>query len=623
MLRIALTFCGTLVLLALVSVSADAATYYVAPPPTGNDMNAGTQAAPFATIQKAATVANAGDTVIVAPGVYVGAKLTKSGTAELPIVFTGMAGAIIGTPNAQNANGDNLWLQNVSYVTVEGFEVRDAPRGGIAVEAGPGEAQSHGVVIRDNVCHDNTRWGIYASFAEGIRIEGNETSATEQEHGIYVANSSDNPIVVANHSHDNFMSGIQIDAVPATEGDDDAIVNAVVDSNVLNGNGTGGGAAILLVSVRTALVINNLLYDNHGIGLYLWDGDSDVEFGSRGNRVFNNTVVQPLDGEAAINLDNGSNNNAVNNNILIHLAGLVALEVDSTSEMGFASDFNVITGAISLDGTVISFSTWVARNHDAQSVAAAPADLFVSLASNDYSLKATSPAIDTGRPVTGVADDIRGVARPQGSSYDIGAYEFTTSTGGNENPVANAGADQTVEPGDLVGLNGSASTDPDGDTLTFAWQQLTGLNVALNGANTATPTFVAPEVTADTQLTFQLTVSDGHGGAATDTVSVTVNGAPPPLKIFVTEPNGGESWKVGKKKKITFTAEAGVTGAVRIEVSRDGGTTFQTIIGSVPVERGKKKWKVSGPTTTQALIRVTLISDPRVFGVSPAPFTIR
>ena len=51
---------------------AAATTYYVAPAPLGNDNNAGTQAAPFLTINQAITNAVTGDTVTLADGTYTG-----------------------------------------------------------------------------------------------------------------------------------------------------------------------------------------------------------------------------------------------------------------------------------------------------------------------------------------------------------------------------------------------------------------------------------------------------------------------------------------------------------------------------------------------------------------------
>lgn len=69
-----------------------AATYFVAP--SGADSNPGTEAQPFRTIQKAADVVAAGDTVRVRAGVYAESVTIKiSGTAEKPIVFEGERGA--------------------------------------------------------------------------------------------------------------------------------------------------------------------------------------------------------------------------------------------------------------------------------------------------------------------------------------------------------------------------------------------------------------------------------------------------------------------------------------------------------------------------------------------------
>ena len=96
----------------------------------------------------------------------------------------------------------------------------------------------------------------------------------------------------------------------------------------------------------------------------------------------------------------------------------------------------------------------------------------------------------------------------------------------NHPPVANAGPDQTVDEGASVTLDGSGSSDPDGDTLSYSWTQTVGPTVTLTGANTVSPKFTAPEVTADTVLTFQLTVDDGKGGTDTDTVTVTVKNIP-------------------------------------------------------------------------------------------------
>ncbi|MCB9650291.1 MAG: S8 family serine peptidase [Deltaproteobacteria bacterium] len=92
----------------------------------------------------------------------------------------------------------------------------------------------------------------------------------------------------------------------------------------------------------------------------------------------------------------------------------------------------------------------------------------------------------------------------------------------NQPPVANAGPDQTVDAETQVALDGSASSDPDGDPLTFAWQQQSGPSVTLIDANTAQPSFTAPTVKEESVLVFRLAVDDGQGGAAQDDVAITV-----------------------------------------------------------------------------------------------------
>ena len=112
----------------------------------------------------------------------------------------------------------------------------------------------------------------------------------------------------------------------------------------------------------------------------------------------------------------------------------------------------------------------------------------------------------------------------------------------NNAPVADAGPDQTIDAGDAVSLDGSGSSDPDGDTLTYAWTQTSGPSVTLSDASSANPGFTAPN--ADATLVFSLTVNDGTADSAADTVAITVV-APDPqreaLEAFYNA-TGGHSW---------------------------------------------------------------------------------
>lgn len=93
----------------------------------------------------------------------------------------------------------------------------------------------------------------------------------------------------------------------------------------------------------------------------------------------------------------------------------------------------------------------------------------------------------------------------------------------NRTPIAAAGADAFAAEFDVVSLDGSGSADPDGEPLTYAWSQVAGPPVALAGADTAAPSFVAPAVAlGGATLTFQLIVSDGAAASASDTVDVQI-----------------------------------------------------------------------------------------------------
>lgn len=95
----------------------------------------------------------------------------------------------------------------------------------------------------------------------------------------------------------------------------------------------------------------------------------------------------------------------------------------------------------------------------------------------------------------------------------------------NRAPTAAAGADQSGNKGALISLNGSASTDPDGDSLAYRWAQSSGPAVSLSSATAASPAFTAPAQSA--VLVFALTVNDGKTDSAVDIVQVTISNRVP------------------------------------------------------------------------------------------------
>lgn len=94
----------------------------------------------------------------------------------------------------------------------------------------------------------------------------------------------------------------------------------------------------------------------------------------------------------------------------------------------------------------------------------------------------------------------------------------------NQIPVAANIPDQTVGTEEIVFLNASASSDPDGDPLTYRWQQTGGRAVVLLNDGTWRPQFVSPYLTRPDTLTFELTVADDKGAETLPVeVRVTVN----------------------------------------------------------------------------------------------------
>jgi hypothetical protein len=98
-------------------------------------------------------------------------------------------------------------------------------------------------------------------------------------------------------------------------------------------------------------------------------------------------------------------------------------------------------------------------------------------------------------------------------------------------PVADAGQAQSAVSGQLVVLNGGASTDPNGLALTYAWTQGAGPAVALSSPSAMRPAFTAPppdpsDPTAPMDLVFSLAVSDTSGAPASAPAMVTVTVTP-------------------------------------------------------------------------------------------------
>jgi len=435
------------------------AQYFVAP--DGNNAAAGDANAPWQTLQFAADSVGPGDRVTVRAGQYTGFYLTTSGTAAAPIAFLAEPGVLINEPNSVTPDGINLEL--VSHVVVDGFAVSGVPRAGVRA-VGLANQPASFVTIRNVTASNNGRWGIFTGHVDDLLIESNRTSGSVAEHGIYVSNSGDRPIVRNNIAWSNNGSGIQLNA-DESQGGDGIITQAVISGNVIYDNGRGGGSGINLDGVQNSLIVNNLLYQNHASGVSLFQIDGGGP--STGNRLINNTIHQADDGRWAVNLQDGAADTTVLNNILVSDHSFRgAIDASGDSLLGLDSDYNVVIPRFTSDDQSLTLAEWQSlTGGDAHSIDASVAELFVDASTGNYHLQPDAPAIDMGTANMAPGVDLDGLPRPQGLGFDVGAFEFGGLPGDfNGNSTIDA-ADYTAWRDALTAGNSSLTNDPTPGTV--------------------------------------------------------------------------------------------------------------------------------------------------------------
>ena len=158
------------------------------------------------------------------------------------------------------------------------------------------------------------------------------------------------------------------------------------------------------------------------------------------------------------------------------------------------------------------------------------------------------------------------------NSVLIEVWFARTGSAVNRFPQVSAGANQTVQFGQMVTLLG-ITFDPDGDSTTVSWTQIGGNGIQLNGANSLKATFAVP--IESEVLTFQVCVNDGENPQECDNTVVTVEA--PPCALSITMDDSPDPVIVGNNLPCTLTAinnGPGDTTGVTITNTLPEGVTF-------------------------------------------------
>ena len=168
---------------------------------------------------------------------------------------------------------------------------------------------------------------------------------------------------------------------------------------------------------------------------------------------------------------------------------------------------------------------------------------------------------------------------------------YISACGDDDNgvPIANAGPDQMVTAGAMVTLDGSGSSDPNGDVLGYSWSADSNnpSEVGLRSKTTVSPTFTAPNTAG--AYTFTLVVDDGVAHSSPDMVIITVD---------TSNNNTAPVANAGPDQTVNAGATVTLDGSGSSDSDKDALTYSWSVLSDNPSAITLSDTMVAGPTFT-------------------------
>jgi len=201
-----------------------------------------------------------------------------------------------------------------------------------------------------------------------------------------------------------------------------------------------------------------------------------------------------------------------------------------------------------------------------------------------------------------------------------GLRDYGTDQTFNQAPIANAGDDQSdVALRTTIVISGAASTDPEGDNLTYSWIQTAGDAVdnvsSIGGFDKMTLSFYAYEQHSGQALTFELTVSDGEY-TSTDTVVVSVEG-----EVVIVDPNTAPTANAGNNQTVD-EGDAVTLSGTGTDPESDALTMTWVQTGGTSVTLTNGTFTAPQVTSTETLTFELTVSDGELTGTDTVTITV-